>query len=190
MRTGRLAWVLIPYPILPPSLMSHAVSMDVKHHEKTPLSPASSSWGGVPLTQRLKPSPPLPPTRTRPHCREPRLVNIKVVKLLAFEFKAWTGPCVLRLLSGILSLSFLPFMIHLTLSFSTPPLSLSLSPHPTSFPSPALSRLYMTFYVNSESEISLLVIGRPVFCPDTTSPLTGSRSVSVVVRPQRPYKDY
>ena len=71
---------------------------------KKPLSSASSSWGWIPLTQRLRPSPPLPPTRTRPHCREPRVVNIKVVKLLAFEFKAWTGPCVLRLLSGIVSL--------------------------------------------------------------------------------------
>ena len=26
-------WLFIPFPILPPSLISHAVSEDVKHHE-------------------------------------------------------------------------------------------------------------------------------------------------------------
>ena len=28
------AWALIPYPILPPSLISHTVSVDVKHYER------------------------------------------------------------------------------------------------------------------------------------------------------------
>ena len=30
---GRWSWALIPYPILPPSLISHMVSVDVKQHE-------------------------------------------------------------------------------------------------------------------------------------------------------------
>ena len=33
-RTGSSAWVLIPYPILPPSLINHKVSVDVKHRER------------------------------------------------------------------------------------------------------------------------------------------------------------
>ena len=33
--TGRWAWALrIPYPILPPSLINHTVSVDVKHHDR------------------------------------------------------------------------------------------------------------------------------------------------------------
>ena len=32
--TGRWAWALIPYPILPLSLKSRTISMDVKHHER------------------------------------------------------------------------------------------------------------------------------------------------------------
>ena len=32
--TGRWAWALIPYPILPPSLISPTVSVDIKHHER------------------------------------------------------------------------------------------------------------------------------------------------------------
>ena len=32
--TGRWAWALIHYPILPPSLISLMVSVDVKHHER------------------------------------------------------------------------------------------------------------------------------------------------------------
>ena len=34
MSTGKWAWALIPYPILPPSLTSRTVSVDVKHREK------------------------------------------------------------------------------------------------------------------------------------------------------------
>ena len=33
--TGKQAWTLIPYPILPPSLISHTVSVDIKHHERS-----------------------------------------------------------------------------------------------------------------------------------------------------------
>ena len=33
--TGRQAWTLIPYPILPPSLISHTVSVDIKHRERS-----------------------------------------------------------------------------------------------------------------------------------------------------------
>ena len=33
-RTGRWAWALIAYAILPPSLISHTASMDAKHHER------------------------------------------------------------------------------------------------------------------------------------------------------------
>ena len=32
--TGRQAWDLIPYPILPPSLISHTVYVAVKNHER------------------------------------------------------------------------------------------------------------------------------------------------------------
>ena len=32
--TGRLAWALIPSPVLPPSLISLTVSVDVKHRER------------------------------------------------------------------------------------------------------------------------------------------------------------
>ena len=35
--TGRWAWALVAYPILPPSLISRTVSVDVKHHERRSL---------------------------------------------------------------------------------------------------------------------------------------------------------
>ena len=34
MWTGRWAWALTPCPILPPSLISLVISVDVKHHER------------------------------------------------------------------------------------------------------------------------------------------------------------
>ena len=39
MWTGRWAWALIPYPILLPSLISHTVSVDVKHYERRRSTP-------------------------------------------------------------------------------------------------------------------------------------------------------
>ena len=39
MLTGKWSWALIPYPILPPSLISHTVSVAVKHHKRrTPMT--------------------------------------------------------------------------------------------------------------------------------------------------------
>ena len=46
---GAPAWGLILYPIIPPSLVSHAVSVDAKHHKKNKFrAPELCEEGGGP----------------------------------------------------------------------------------------------------------------------------------------------